>query len=428
MAPVRTSWSFDSSSSFNERLAQEEESRDAVLDANDCEGEDSVTVRLKRLRSNIGSLEHEVLFNLGIKSFDFDKAAENDVIRGFFCTYVRGFEGRTKLKDYNLQRVVVLGGIASMFCHGTVFLMDRTVRVMCVQQFLIVVAFAMLGHYVVTFDEEDIQSFERLVKQTSRLVPLILGLFISNSLARWWALREKSIGSIFDALIDLSMLMVAQRPEPKWKPLHVQLTKFGLASIQLILKAARDNNDMTDLLTDGLLTQDEAEYLEELQSFHRPVAVWSWILRLCQFAWIGLPPPTFNPIQVCCTQAKSSIDNIYTYQRTQMPFAYTHLVACLAHAQNVFAAIHAGLSISLDMGSAEAWVREIAMALIVCLIYQGLLALSYVIEDPFGDDLLDFPIKSYTAYVMATVQAVQEAQWHSPALHKLKARLQAGGS
>jgi predicted membrane chloride channel (bestrophin family) len=253
-------------------------------------------------------------------------------------------------------------------------------------------------------------------------------LFLSNSLARWWTLREKSIGSIFSCLTDVAMLMVAHRPEPEWKPLHTQLTKFGLASIQLILKAARDNNDLTDLLAEELLMQDEVEYLEQLTAFHRPVAVWSWILRLCQFAWIDLPPPIFNPIQVLCTQAKSSIDNIYTYQRTQMPFAYTHLVACLTHAQNVFVAIQAGLRISLDIASTEAWVREIAMAVIACLIYQGLLALTYIIEDPFGDDLLDFPVKSYTAYVMASVNAVQKAQWHSPALQKLKAQLQASGS
>ncbi|CAK0815799.1 unnamed protein product [Prorocentrum cordatum] len=205
-----------------------------------------------------------------------------------------------------------------------------------------------------------------LAKQTGSLVPLILGMYISASLARWWNLREKSIGSIFSCLTDVSMLMVAQRPEPEWRPLHMQLSKFGLASIQLILKAARNHNDFSDLLSNELLTKDEVEYLEQLGASQRPVAVWSWILRVCQFGFVGLPPPNFTPIQMLCTEAKSSIDNIYTHLRTQLPFAYTHLVACLCHAQNVFAAIHAGLKIGLDVGSMEVWLRETCMAVIVC--------------------------------------------------------------
>merc|ERR1740121_2281069 len=103
--------------------------------------------------------------------------------------------------------------------------------------------------------------------------------------------------------------MAAQRPEPEWKPVHMQLAKFGLVSIQLIIKAARSHDDINDLFTEVLLTQDEVDYLLKLDPFQRPMAVWAWILRVCQFAWIGLPPPEFNPIQLLCTEAKSSIDN-----------------------------------------------------------------------------------------------------------------------
>jgi len=305
--------------------------------------------------------------------------------------------------------------------------MDHTVKMMCLQQIFIVVAVAVLGRHLGLL-EEDVHSFDMLTKQTSSLVPLILGLYISFCLARWWALREKSIGSVFSCLTDVCMLMAVQRPEPEWKPLHVQLSKFGLASIQLILKAARNHTGLDDLLTNELLTQDEVEYLVQLELFQRPVAVWSWILRLCSFGFVGLPPPEYNVIQASCTQAKASIDNIYTYMQTQLPFAYVHLVACLTHVQNVLVAIHGGLMISLDFGGTEVWLRELGMAVVVCLVYQGLLALTYVIENPFGDDLLDFPIKSYTAYVMASVHAVQVAQWNSPALQKLRAQLQAGDS
>lgn len=341
---------------------------------------------------------------------------------GFFCTYTIGFDGIVKLRDYNLRRMVQFGGISCMFCKGTVFLMDRFVLFMCLQQCAVVVLIAVLGfHWGVS--EEDVETYDRLASQTTSLVPMVIGLYISNSLARWWALRETSIGHVFSCLIDVTMLMAAQRPEPEWKSLHIQLAKFGLVSIQLIIRAARRREDIDDLVTDELLTQDEVDYLLQLESFQRPVAVWAWILRMCQFAWTGLPPPEFNPIQLLCVEAKSSIDNIYTYLRTQLPFAYVHLVACLAHIQNLAAALHGGLKISLEFHNTETWIREIGMATVVCLIYQGLLGLSYIIEDPFGDDMLDFPVKSFTAYVMASIRAVQEAQWNSHALDKLKARI-----
>eukprot|EP00746_Dinoflagellata_sp_MGD_P133433 gnl/MRDRNA2_/MRDRNA2_67121_c0_seq1.p1 gnl/MRDRNA2_/MRDRNA2_67121_c0~~gnl/MRDRNA2_/MRDRNA2_67121_c0_seq1.p1 ORF type:complete len:173 (+),score=21.67 gnl/MRDRNA2_/MRDRNA2_67121_c0_seq1:26-520(+) len=42
---------------------------------------------------------------------------------------------------------------------------------------------------------------------------------------------------------------------------------------------------------------------------------------------------------------------------------------------------------------------EIFMLFGYTVLLQGLLALSYVIQDPFGEDMLDFPIAAFTEYV-----------------------------
>lgn len=60
--------------------------------------------------------------------------------------------------------------------------------------------------------------------------------------------------------------------------------------------------------------------------------------------------------------------------------------------------------------------NEVIVCLLVCFIYQGLLAISYVVHDPFGEDLLDFPILAYTQYAADCCDAVIRAQEQVPAL------------
>ena len=39
--------------------------------------------------------------------------------------------------------------------------------------------------------------------------------------------------------------------------------------------------------------------------------------------------------------------------------------------------------------------RTTPQIIIIPLVYDGLLAITYMIHDPFGEDLLDFPISAY---------------------------------
>merc|ERR1719160_391738 len=56
------------------------------------------------------------------------------------------------------------------------------------------------------------------------------------------------------------------------------------------------------------------------------------------------------------------------------------------------------------------------MVVLVCTIYQGLLCISYIVADPFGDDLLDFPVVAYTEYLSWSFAAVERAATTCPAL------------
>merc|ERR1711904_710586 len=61
-------------------------------------------------------------------------------------------------------------------------------------------------------------------------------------------------------------------------------------------------------------------------------------------------------------------------------------------------------------------VNQILMCLVGCIIYPGLLGISYVVNDPFGDDILDFPVVAYTEYVSWSCTAFERAANNCPPL------------
>lgn len=63
--------------------------------------------------------------------------------------------------------------------------------------------------------------------------------------------------------------------------------------------------------------------------------------------------------------------------------------------------------------------NQVITCILTCVIYQGLLAISYVVHDPFGDDLLDFPVMAYAEYVANAVESFHEAQDFCPAVASL---------
>merc|ERR1719235_1145872 len=66
------------------------------------------------------------------------------------------------------------------------------------------------------------------------------------------------------------------------------------------------------------------------------------------------------------------------------------------------------------MGDWQRCSRELFLLIVVPVLYQGLLSISYMIHDPFGEDMLDFPVAAYTEYVSQSCAAVITAQRSFP--------------
>merc|ERR1719316_2604947 len=61
-------------------------------------------------------------------------------------------------------------------------------------------------------------------------------------------------------------------------------------------------------------------------------------------------------------------------------------------------------------------VVQVIFIVIVPFCYQGLLAITYIIHDPFGEDMLDFPMMAFAEYVKDTCAACDLAQQSCPAI------------
>merc|ERR550514_856515 len=142
----------------------------------------------------------------------------------------------------------------------------------------------------------------------------------------------------------------------------------------------------------------------------------AWILRLCSIAFDegNVPAPRMGHVQLQCVHARDGIQTIHTYLQTQLPFAYVHLITLLVNVNNFIVCIKCGVvfivSLSLDPPDVQKMLYQVLMFVIVPVLYHGLLSISYVIHDPFGEDMLDFPIAAFAEYVAQCCDAVLVAQ------------------
>merc|ERR1719440_833111 len=190
-----------------------------------------------------------------------------------------------------------------------------------------------------------------------------------------------------------------------------------MASIFLLVKAARGVTADDDLAKKGLLSPTEVESLQGISPDGRAMVMWAWIMRICQetFESARGPRPHAPKLMMVfnqCIAARNGIQVIHTYLQTQLPFAYVHLLTLLVNVNNLVVAIKCGavFIVALAKDDHQTMAYQLLMLVLVPVLYHGLLSISYVIQDPFGEDMLDFPIAAFVEYVAQCCDAAIVAQ------------------
>lgn len=359
-------------------------------------------------------------------------------LKSAVTTIVVGRDDDQKILRYDMKALVKYSALMTCFSAGTVFTMDKTALLNVALMAAIGVlacglsCLASIGNFDALANLE-IGPLEDLASQINAFVPFCLALYVSLTLSRWWSLRISALGRVFDAFANTCMIISCELHDKKWTTLRNQVAKYGFASVELLVQAAKDDADMDRLIEEDFLTEVECAALSKVPLlWQRPMVIWAWIMRICTSAMDHhkTPASRVNSVIQQCINAREGMATINTYLDTQLPFAYVHLITLLVNVQNLVISVKSGIIFATAIPEVNIFlmIQQALTLLIVCFIYQALLQISYMIMDPFGDDVLDFPIKAYTSYLAASIDAMLEAQPECPvvaedgSLHRPKSR------
>lgn len=306
---------------------------------------------------------------------------------------------------------------------GTLFTMDNSlILFMIFVMASFITVFVVVNNLIEAGETIETVPLERLTANMNKVVPFVLGLYISLALQRWWAIRNDGLGVIFDAIIDLQMVVSCVMHPERHKPVRTLIMKWSFASIFLLLKAVRGKSDLNDMLYKGLLSEQELKALLAVEDLHgRTAILWVWVLRLCHESFseaVGPMPYSIQCAKVAeiCMSASSGFSCIDMHLRTALPFVYVHLITLLVDINTIFFIAKTAVvsAVAFQKGDFQRFGVEIVCCLMVPTLYRGLLCLSYAVFDPFGDDVLDFPVGSMMDWHASCCDAVLRAQERFP--------------
>lgn len=331
-------------------------------------------------------------------------------------TTITGFSGKVKIIRYNFGKLINIGPFLTLLMKGTVFNLDKTLWINMAKYLLICGAAAIflifLGPDIEVFERESMPDIQRASENLQRFCPFLFGLFVSLSLGRWWIMRSDGVGAIADYMVNLSCFLTANAVrrlpnEEDWKLyklVHARIVRYGMASLSCIAKESRGSTaSLDDLVNLNLLTEEEKVLMESVDPYARAEALWCWISALSSelMEMVKLPAPNMNMLYTHIRNGIKGVHVIHQYLLTQLPFPYVHMITLLVNVHNSVVAIVAGLKFAIALQGGR-WVEcalQIVQLLIVPTMYQGLLQICMFLSDPFGEDIIDFPILEYIVEV-----------------------------
>merc|ERR1719161_594166 len=119
---------------------------------------------------------------------------------------------------------------------------------------------------------------------------------------------------------------------------------------------------------------------------------WLWVCRVIHVLFKGgaFPSPVMAMFHRLCLDARNGMDGCQMQLNSQLPFSYSHLLSALVQGAVVLASVRCAM-LSALADTLLSILCQTVFTTAISMVYLGLLSLSAVIADPFGDDIIDFP-------------------------------------
>jgi len=240
----------------------------------------------------------------------------------------------------------------------------------------------------------------RIIRYLNMSVAFLISLYVSKTVQRWWSVREDCLGLLWTSILNLQQILSVYLKEED-EHFKYLILRYGLLSHALIYKQAQiTSHHLEDLLKMGLLTPEELVNLKPLP--FKAQAVWVWQMQLLNhLIWEKekLPKGLVKNITDQLMNGRDSIRRMFSFIESQVPYPYIHLLAFIIHIFHLILPVVAGINFSVVIKNQTehpfSTVVAIFMVLFFTVIYQGILDISDQLENPLGDDEIDFPRMAY---------------------------------
>jgi len=359
--------------------------------------------------------------------------------QGFVTTLHQGSHGNYKITRYDFAKLVRVSAVWTMFVRGTVFNLDKAIHITIFSYAVVfLLAWSSLA-YLGDPEEFEMKSLPVIMEisyDLQRFCPFVFGLFTSIMLSRWWSLRTEAVGAVGDHCINVSGILVSVAArvlysDEDWRifrEMHIKVVKYGIASLSCIVMESRTAtgagaedkaHGLGKLVELNVLTQHEMDILET--SVCHASCLWCWIQAMSVEAleMMQVPPPNINMLYQEVRNAMQGIHNVQKYLKTQLPFPYVHMITLLVNVNSLVIAIVAGVQCAIGQvkGQTSVVIVNAVKVFMLPVLSHGLLQICVFLSDPFGDDIIDFPIRSYQHDVSQacqdhlTTRALYEQRW-----------------
>jgi len=306
----------------------------------------------------------------------------------------------------------------------------------------------------------DASRFAAISNFLKVFLAFLLGFFMASSVGRWTT-TVKGFLNLFNAVRNICMQMHALGVDND-KIDHV--VRYGIVSCVFLvselemstdpapIKQAKSEMMWLHLKQKDLLSEEEGPILEPLED--RASLIWIWVAsKIGRYAQDGDIPPmnsgTYGRIMALCQMAQDGIRQVRSSLSVQIPFIYTHMLACLVHLNNILCMFTFGLTLGTAMGtilghhgihspivtyvykpvqkespasSVGSSGQAIFLSMFTCLVapfmYQAFLQIALALAQPFGSEEAAIPTDALIMKLRVDLEHMERMSDNPPGWEK----------
>lgn len=240
----------------------------------------------------------------------------------------------------------------------------------------------------------DITHFTTLL---SGLVAWLISFYVILCINRWWDFRYNGVGNIWYACSQLNLFLSQCAAEEQ--ELLEAIRRYARASLHLLREEQRPPGERCRRLEEvGVLHRQELVQLERMA--YAPECIWTWIIEIvCLLRREGKikDPPLYVFLLHICNEGRSAAAHVSGVINTPIPLLYEHLLCFMVKLHNLLLVVMFAM-----MGASEVreghwfnFLQVLGRIFLMPLMYNSILLICELLQNPFQGDLGHFPMNEY---------------------------------